>query len=501
LPPGYFDETAFDVCICGTGPAGLALALRLSDRLSVALLEAGGLDYSDESQELYRGTISGLNYYALDECRVRHFGGSSAHWSGWCSRMETRDFQPASHIPNLSRSGWPIAASDLDPYVRDAADFLGVDFDLPENRVEWAGRIDAFRDAGYAFSDPPIRLGEHYRTAVERSSTIRCFYHANLVDISLFDDLTRVRDVQVRDYAGGSHRVRARAFVLAAGGIENPRILLCANRQIPSGIGNARGLVGRHFAEHPKATAGRFLLEDEAKFSKAFAGFSVVTVESAELVRLGTPSFKVIVFGQDNPRRGFKSRLHEVVCRSAAMTEAVGWARGSDLSCRLDGAVGVSLEQYPNASSCVRLGDRLDRFGNPCVDLHWAITEAEREATRTAHLMFARSFAEARLGRVRLDDWLLEDQFRYPDLSRGEVGGCHHMGTTRMADDPTTGVVDRDCKVFDVANLYVAGSSVFSTTGHGNPTFTIVQLAQRLADHLNATLGHWPYAHCGVRCD
>jgi choline dehydrogenase-like flavoprotein len=115
--------------------------------------------------------------------------------------------------------------------------------------------------------------------------------------------------------------------------------------------------------------------------------------------------------------------------------------------------------------------------------------------------MFARSFAEARLGRVRLDDWLLEDQFRYPDLSRGEVGGCHHMGTTRMADDPTTGVVDRDCKVFDVANLYVAGSSVFSTTGHGNPTFTIVQLAQRLADHLNATLGHWPYAHCGVRCD
>jgi len=66
-------------------------------------------------------------------------------------------------------------------------------------------------------------------------------------------------------------------------------------------------------------------------------------------------------------------------------------------------------------------------------------------------------------------------------------GGHHHAGTTRMASSPDQGVVDADCKVFGLANLYVAGNSVFPTAGSMNPTFTIVALTLRLADHLDGS--------------
>jgi choline dehydrogenase-like flavoprotein len=85
-------------------------------------------------------------------------------------------------------------------------------------------------------------------------------------------------------------------------------------------------------------------------------------------------------------------------------------------------------------------------------------------------------------------DWLLADPPRFPGIADDEVGGKHHMGTTRMAADPRHGVVDRDCRVHGTDNLYIGGSSVFPTTGHANPTYTLTQLALRLGDHIAARL-------------
>jgi choline dehydrogenase-like flavoprotein len=107
---------------------------------------------------------------------------------------------------------------------------------------------------------------------------------------------------------------------------------------------------------------------------------------------------------------------------------------------------------------------------------------------RAAILAFGRHMAEQDIGRARLRSWVMAERPALPDIIADEVGGKHHMGTTRMAADPRRGVVDRDCRVHGITNLHLAGSSVFATPGHANPTYTVVQLALRLSDRLTARL-------------
>ena len=137
------------------------------------------------------------------------------------------------------------------------------------------------------------------------------------------------------------------------------------------------------------------------------------------------------------------------------------------------------LEQAPNPASRVRLIEQRDALGMPRVQLEWRLSGLDKRSIRRAHELLARELGRAGLGRLQL--MLSEDEHRWPpELG----GGRHHMGTTRMHRDPARGVVDPDCRVHGVGNLYVAGSSVFPTVGAANPTLTIVALALRLADHL-----------------
>ena len=79
---------------------GITLARRLAARgLDVALMEAGGLEYSDQSQDFYRGEVIGHEYYATDITRLRYFGGTSGHWGGRCRTLEAHDFEPSPTMP------------------------------------------------------------------------------------------------------------------------------------------------------------------------------------------------------------------------------------------------------------------------------------------------------------------------------------------------------------------------------------------------------------------
>ena len=136
----------------------------------------------------------------------------------------------------------------------------------------------------------------------------------------------------------------------------------------------------------------------------------------------------------------------------------------------------------------MRLSDERDAFGLRRVALDWRLSEIDVYTMRTAVTAFGTHMAEQEIGRAQVGDWLMADPPRFPGVADDEVGGKHHMGTTRMAADPEKGVVDADCRVHGVENLYIGGSSVFATTGHGNPTYTLTQLALRLGDHLAARL-------------
>jgi choline dehydrogenase-like flavoprotein len=163
---------------------------------------------------------------------------------------------------------------------------------------------------------------------------------------------------------------------------------------------------------------------------------------------------------------------------------------GTPISC--PGRTGEALlvgEQALNPESRVMFGEERDAFGLRRAALKWTLSDVDFRTLRTATIRLASLMASRDVGRVKVKDWLLSDDPN-PDVSFADLqGGNHHMGTTRMSDDPKTGVVDRNCRVHSVENLYVGGSSVFATAGHTNPTYTIVQLALRLGDHLGRLLG------------
>lgn len=493
-------DSVFDVCISGSGPAGLPLALKLAaQKHRVLLLEAGGLQFSEISNNVYQGTNSGLEYFEPHACRQRFFGGTSNHWGGWCREMDAGNFEVREHVPY---SGWPISKADLDPYFAEAAKILHVHTPQVADYLLQGETDPGLRKTAFRYSEPPARLGEKYRQAVTDSDKLACVLNANLVDIDLNENLDAVTALQVCGYAGTRFRVKARYYVLCHGGIENPRTLLNANRQLTLGIGNATDLVGRFFMEHPHFTTGFGIVNHAHPGLSRFAGISCSELRAAiyEPTEALQRSEKILSFGlrfapqpgmcRSDDNTAFRTRLRQFVCNSDALLGPGGTAAPEpDTELHFDMCFKTAAEQSPDPASRIRLGKDVDRFGNRRVVINWQLNELDKRTLRQSALQAGSIMAGNDLGRIRLPQWLLDPDPLPPGLSIDEVAGYHHMGTTRMADSPRRGVVDRNQRVFGIANLYIGGSSVFATSGHVNPTFTIVQMSLRLADHLDSSIG------------
>jgi choline dehydrogenase-like flavoprotein len=305
-----------------------------------------------------------------------------------------------------------------------------------------------------------------------------------------------VTDAVFRGYAPDDpgFTVAARAYCLCTGGIENARLLLSFRDQIPEGIGNRHGLIGRYFAEHPAFRLGEVLFEragQELTFSvptEAFLAERATLPLVLVTARPPSRSFLTEFAREVQCNVPFADRLFEAVTGRAPARCDVGglgaWRRSREDRRAMTGQVFTNGEQALNPESRVTLAEARDAFGMRRARLTWDLQEIDYRSARDAALAFAEDLATQGIGRMRLEDWLLGETAPAPEVT----GSWHHMGTTRMSADPRAGVVDADCRVHEVANLYVGGSSVFASTGYANPTFTIVQLALRLADHLDATL-------------
>jgi choline dehydrogenase-like flavoprotein len=141
--------------------------------------------------------------------------------------------------------------------------------------------------------------------------------------------------------------------------------------------------------------------------------------------------------------------------------------------------VGTRIDPVPNPDSRVMLGSTRDQLGQPRAQLNWQLSPLDKQSVRRTLEIFGTELGRANLGRLQIN--LSDDDAEWPDDTRG---GWHHMGTTRMSDDPKQGVTDRNCRVHGIDNLFIAGSSLFPTSGSGTPTLTLVSLALRLADHI-----------------
>jgi choline dehydrogenase-like flavoprotein len=255
-----------DLCIVGGGPAGITIAKELADSsLDVCLLESGGPEEDEEIQTLAQGESTGRDYYPLDETRFRVLGGASGRWAGWCRPLEPIDLEPRPWVPN---SGWPIAWSDLEPFLRRATRLCQLehedfdpshwDTDIPRlygPEFVGDGVVPSVRQGS-----PPTKFGVAYRDELKRAGNLAIYLYATAVELESDPTAQQVTGVRVACLNGPRFRVEARAYVLAAGAMETARLLLASRAVRPAGLGNDRDLVGRYFMEHPHVVIGRVRL-------------------------------------------------------------------------------------------------------------------------------------------------------------------------------------------------------------------------------------------------
>ena len=463
---------AFDVCIVGSGPAGMTLATALhAAGKRVLVLEAGGREYSDRSQEVYRGEVRGDAYHGLDYSRLRYFGGTSNHWAGRCRPLDAVDFEPRAGIDG---TGWPIAKRDLDPYGAAAARILEIlggfsDTELPHG----------MRRLAFQWGDRPVHFGVKYGAAFESATGPALCLEANLTGLEAGQG--RVREARVRDFDSNSARVQAEVFVLACGAIENSRLLLHFNAEAGGRLIPEAGALGRYWMEHPDAPIGHAVLADASDIPTTEMYF--LGPSEAVLRENGMLNSSVNVRPAPANRSRMRALATDLACRAPRLGDWAYARLGRDLTCDAD--VRMVWEQAPHRDNRITLSDtERDHFGIPRTVLHLSGTQQDRRTVRAAALHYGEWLARTGRGRLLLSDWLRAEDAAPEFPEDWLMKQYHQMGGTRMSARAGDGVVDPNLKVWGQDNLYVVGSSVFPTGGHANPTYTIVQLSLRLADHL-----------------
>lgn len=516
-----------DVCIVGAGAAGITVAVTLlrSGR-DVCLIESGGFAPDPETQALYDLQSVGYPQRPDYMSRARYFGGSCNLWAGRSMPLSLGDFLPREWV---AYSGWPISYDEVARYYASAGRILGLPaLNDVEYRVLPAGMSVHERrlfEGGVLaptislWARKPRRFGATYRGQLRRARGVRVLLNLSATRLALDGAGDRVASLEARTLDGARHTIRARRFVLACGGIENARLLLVSPDRDGVGIGNRHGLVGRFFMDHPRAVLGRFhvpagqelpllrgrplrdgkiqlgiglsaeaqrrerLLNHYVTFEALSSGYAESSYQSMVQV------MKVLL------RRGHAgSRWDFARARIAALPEMIYLLSPKELMPHPVYRAYVALrermprrkrprsfvvvyfcEQPPLPTSRVELTGDCDRLGLPKLKLHWQLDDEFVGSVFRMQDLLQREFARSGVGR-------LEPSTEVPAFT----DASHHMGTTRMGSNPEAGVVDPDCRVHGIRNLYVAGSSVFPCAGHANPTLTIVALAERLADHLAA---------------
>lgn len=543
LDPSAPADYQADLCVIGAGPAGIAIARSfMGTATTVCLIEGGGLAGEDRSQSLYDGDSIGSTAFDAGTARMRVFGGSCTLWGGGCIPFADSDLEPREWVPG---SGWPLRYAELAPWYEKARDFCRIDaeygfgqgsFDGPAPRPPL--ELDPEAMVNFIFARSPITFGDAYRDLLAEAPNITVLLHANVMELHVTDNARQVTEAAIGALDGRRGRVRARHYVLAAGGIENARILLLSDSVAPQGLGNDHDLVGRYFMDHPRGNIGTVHADEPDRLTRPYErSIGKQRADLASEIGLSldaqrnhrTLNGRVHPFAVEGtvPRgiralRDVRAALRPPSRDEATLLEARLSAAlqngpgGATMAVRQNLAISAMrlglhigdviravaqkvgdrptvrsdrvelvgfFEQAPNRDSRITLGESRDALGLRRVSVDWRLTDLDRHTHVVLTQLTGQRLARACAGRFEASRWATDT-----DAPADVHGTAHHMGTTRMAVDPSQGVVDTDGKVHGIANLHVAGSSVFPTSGWAFPTFTLVALSLRLAEQLRVLL-------------
>ena len=536
-----------DVCIIGGGPAAISVALEiLKGSAKVLMLVGGGHTRESASdQDLNRGIIARPgSHEGLEENRRRVFGGASTAWGGRCIPFDPVDFKPRSWVPD---SGWPFPYEVLEPHYLRAIDLCRAgryQFDsrlvFPENDKEViSGLSNDDLDSWHLERwSPPVNFAREFEDKLNSHPNLTVLLNTHVLQI---DSMTSSEKIDFVHAISDSHRfsVQAKVFVLATGGIENARILLTSRGQLhPNGVGNSRDLVGRYYQAHPHGTYAllaptdresikyeyeldsdgvycrrRWWISEEAQNRLAINNivFFLDRINSAQGHRdvVFSAVFLAKAALSIARTRGFTRKLSKLRSMLPTLPEHLTVVAKDGIASvpRLTRLMLARMskrrrlpqilpsvhsrylglyfqaEQTPNPDSRITLAeDQLDEHGIPRAKVDLRFTDQDLRTIVEAHRLFVERFRAADAGEIVFDEPGLVEYMNNRFLRFNSA--AHHIGTTRMAISPEKGVVDQNSKIHGVDNFYVAGSSVFPTGGHANPTLTIVALSNRLGEHI-----------------
>lgn len=530
-----------EVCIVGAGPAGITLAREfIGQDFRVCLLESGDLKFHEKTQSLCKGETVGDKFQQLHEIRHRQFGGLA---NAWCidiynqqiglrhAPLDEIDFEKRDWLPY---SGWPFSKSHLNSFYERAQSVCKLGAfsydaeaweDVQSPRLLFSG--DRLTTSMFQFGPRDIFTNE-YQQEIDCSHNITTYLNANVVEIETEETAKIVTRLRVACLQGNKFWVAAKIFILATGGIENARLLLLSQQTQKTGLGNENDLVGRFFMDHPLILSG-ILFPHNRKIFNLTALYDLRLVNNVpvmgklaiapqvmrrekllnmsgllfprhkEFRTVAKTSLKLLLSSLQRgevPKEAHKHLSNVIMNFDSLLVywykyhlkkqplfpnlNQGGWSSMQGNERRFVKFEVVSqTEQAPNPDNRVTLSNKIDKLGCQQAQLTWRWTDTDITSIRRAQTIFAQEIAQAGLGQFHIE--LNGD---LPELLSASTH--HNMGTTRMHIDPKQGVVDANCQVHNISNLFIAGSSVFPTGGYANPTLTIVALAIRLADHIKA---------------
>lgn len=520
------------VCIAGAGVAGLVLAVALADAgVDVHLLEAGGREEEDRSQEIYSTEMAGITHAGATVGRARVFGGSSTRWGGQILPFTTDVFSPP---PELTTFSWPVSAAKLEPFYRTIESILGTNH-LPYSTELLSGlgislprHISSSPDVAVRFSKwAPFsnrNVAKSLGVKAIASKRITVFLHANLTECLLASDGSRIEAFLVRNYRGDYFRFAAKRYVLATGTIETSRLLLASRSVCKSGVGNARNQVGLKFHDHVSAPVGEVKPNSQSSLLPWMLPFFVgETTHTAKLeasielrrklklpavmahLEIREPDDSAAFLLRDLLRAMQRGNSKSVILDNyrrlpPACFEMLRFVYNARIRKRrsVSSAAKVLIHVVCEQSACpknrIRLAERtLDPLGVPRAVIDWRVSEHEMQSMRR-YAQWIR--ADLNDGQEHAVTW-------YDDAVDGRAEALpdvrdtnHPMGGTVMGLDPANSVVDSDLRVHGVSNLYVASCSTFPSGSSSNPTFTLMALTLRLGEQLSQLSGSCIKSSC-----
>lgn len=492
------------VCVVGTGIGGGSFIARyMKDKGDLVVIEAGS---RRENADVTAESVG--RDFGLAMTREISLGGTSNAWRSLCSPLDRIDFVDRSW---MKMSGWPIGPDDLNPHYAEAARLL----DLPDISRFAPVRMDHGTMAmGHAFdfdrstlehkiflqTRPPRNFRDDLLQRFRRSDDL-LLMDAVAVEIVTNREGNEADHILVKTPGGNSVEIRAKHFVLAAGALETPRLLLNSRRWNGRGVGNNHDLAGRFLMDHPMGSLSQLRFNGIRKAPlyhslkigprhSMKAGF-VLTEALQEKYRLPNHCFYL----WPSFHRGIDDRFENL--RRNLITARKRWLKPGDIlalvsspntlyriltylfpieACYLYADLFFVTEQAPNRNSTVSLSEKKDRFGYPIARVDWKLGQEDLDSIA--------AFNELALNALSTGGTRISFQKDKGHLGDTLTSAAHHMGTARMAADSRSGVVDRNLKAWGVENLHVCDASVFPTSGNANPALTISALAIRLADRL-----------------